>query len=139
MPFRERSAWISLIVTPVVWGLYFWELWPDLRDGSLEPGAVGLFVSTVIILLIVQIVLAIVLAIVSGKAADAPMDERERLIDLKAARIGYYLLGGLLFLVSALWMTGASPLVMANGILAAMVLAETLRAGRIVAGYRWSF
>jgi len=138
MPFRERTAWISLIVTPLIWGGYFWKLWPDLRDGALQGGSVGLFVSTVVLLVIAQIVMAIVLAIFAGKAADTPMDEREQLIDLKAARVGYYLLGSLLFFVSALWITGASALVMANGILAAMVIAETLRAGKIVAGYRWS-
>lgn len=136
MPFREKTAWVSLITTTAIWGGYFWKLWPDLRDGSLEGEAVGLFIGAVVLLTIVQIILAIVLAIVSGKDVDAPMDEREQLIDLKGMRAGFYILNIALVAVSALWLVGASPLVMANGILAAMVLGELLRAGWVVAGYR---
>ena len=72
----------------------------------------------------------------SGKAVETPMDERERLIDLKGARVGFHMLNLLLMAVASLWLYGMSPLVMANGILAAMVVAETLRAASVVVGYR---
>ena len=137
MPFREKSAWISLFATTGVWGVYFWMLWPDLRDGSLHPSAVGMFIGGVVVLTIIQIVLAITLALTSGKAAEAPMDERERLIDLKGARAGFYALNAAVFCVSALWLLKVSPLVMANGILAAMVVGEVVRSGWIIVGYRW--
>lgn len=136
MPFREKTAWVSLIVTAAIWGGYFWTLQPHLRDGSLEGQAVGLFIGAMVLLTIVQIILAIALAITSGKDADAPMDEREQLIDLKGMRAGFYILNAALIVVSALWVVGASPLAMANGILAAMVLGELLRAGWVIAGYR---
>lgn len=136
MPFREKTAWASLVVTAAIWGGYFWKLWPDLRDGSLEGQAVGLFIGAVVLLTIVQIILAIALAIVSGKDADAPMDEREQLIDLKGMRAGFHILNIVLVAVSALWLVGASPLAMANGILAAMVVGEVVRSGWIIVGYR---
>lgn len=136
MPFREKSAWISLLATTGVWGTYFWILWPDLQDRSLSPSAVGLFIGGVVVLTIVQIILAIALAVTSGKAANAPMDEREQLIDLKGARAGFYALNGAVFCVSALWMLKVSPLFMANGILAAMVVGEMVRSGWIIIAYR---
>lgn len=136
MPFREKTAWLSLIPTVTIWGAYFWVLWPDLSDGSLRPSTVGLFIGGVVLLTIVQMVLAICLAIASRKDAEAPMDEREQLIDLRGARAGFWALNGAVFCVSALWLLKVSPLVMANGILAAMVVGEVVRSGWIIIGYR---
>ena len=136
MPFREKSAWISLLATSGVWGTYFWILWPDLLDRSLNPSAVGLLIGGVVVLTLIQIVLAITMALTSGKAADAPMDEREQIIDLKGARAGFYALNGAVLCVSALWLLKVSPLIMANGILAAMVVGEVVRSAWIIASYR---
>lgn len=140
MPFREKSAWISLLATTGVWGTYFWIISQGLLErrslAGLPADTVGLFIGGVVVVVIIQIVLAIAVAIVSGKQADTPMDERERLIDLKAARAGFYALNGAAFCVSALWMAGASPLVMANGILLAMVVGEVVHSGGKIIGYR---
>lgn len=136
MSFREKTAWASLLATAGVWGVYFWMLWPDLQDRSLQAGSVGLFIGGVVVLTIIQIIVAIALALASGKAADAPMDEREQLIDLKGSRAGFYALNGACFCASALWLLGASPLVMANGVLAAMVVGEVVRSGFVIVGYR---
>lgn len=140
MPFREKSAWISLISTVGIWGTYFWIIGQGLLarrslDG-LPASTVSLFIGGTVLIVIVQIVLAIAVAVVSGKQAETPMDERERLIDLKAARAGFYALNGAVFCVSALWMAGASPLVMANGILLSMVIGEVVHAGGKIIGYR---
>lgn len=140
MPFREKSAWISLITTVGVWGTYFWTVGrPLLEQGSLNgmPGStVGLFIGAVIVIVIVQVILAIIVAIASGKHAETPMDEREQLIDLKAARAGFFALNAAVICVSGLWLVGASPLVMANGILLAMVIAEVVHSGGKIIGYR---
>ncbi len=140
MPFREKTAWVSLITTVGIWGAYFWAISRFLLDrgslASLPADSVGLFIAGVVAIVIVQIILAIVMAVVSGKASEASMDEREQLIDLKGARSGFYALNAAAFMVSMLWALGASPLVMANGILAAMVLGEVVRSGWIIVGYR---
>ena len=140
MPFREKSAWISLITTVGVWGSYFWVIGQGLLErrslDGLPASTVGLFIGGTVVIVIVQIILAIVMAVVAGRQADAPMDERERLIDLKAARAGFYALNGAVFCVSALWMAKASPLVMANGILLAMVVGEVVHSGGKIIGYR---
>lgn len=140
MPFREKSAWISLITTVGLWGAYFWSVGRYLLDrgslGGLPVDTVGWFVGTLVLIVIVQIILAIVMAIVSGKRAEAPMDEREQLIDLKAARAGFFALNAAVICVSGLWILGASPLVMANGILLSMVIAEVVHSGGKIIGYR---
>lgn len=140
MPLREKTAWVSLLTTVGIWGAYFWVIGEDLLGrGSLAgmpASTVGLFIGAVAAIVIVQVVLAIALAIFSGKQADAPMDERERLIDLQAARAGFYALNGAVFGVSALWLFKASPLVMANGILLAMVVGEAVHSGGKIIGYR---
>lgn len=140
MSFREKSAWISLVTTVGVWGTYFWIIGRALLErGSLNGmsvSTVGLFVGGVVVIVVIQIILAIVMAIVSGKHAETPMDERERLIDLKAARAGFYALNAAVFCVSSLWLLGASPLVMANGMLLSMVIAEVFHSGGKIVGYR---
>jgi hypothetical protein len=140
MSFREKTAWVSLLTTVGVWGSYFWIIGGGLlARGTLKGlpvSTVGLFIGGVVVIVIVQIVLAIIVAIASGKAADTPMDEREQLIDLKAARAGFYALNGAVFCVSALWLAGASPLVMANGILLAMVVGEVVHSGGKIIAYR---
>lgn len=140
MPFREKTAWVSLITTVGVWGAYFWTIGHGLLErrslDGLPASTVGLFVGGTVLIVIVQIILAITVAVASGKQADTPMDERERLIDLKAARAGFYVLNGAVFCTSALWMAKASPLVMANGILLSMVIAEVVNSGGKIIGYR---
>lgn len=140
MSFRENSAWASLITTVGIWGNYFWGIGEFLLDrrglDDLPAGSASRFIGTVVAIVIVQIILAIAGAIVSGKQAETPMDERERLIDLKAARAGFYALNAAVFCASGLWLVGASPLVMANGILLSMVIAEAVHAGGKIIGYR---
>lgn len=140
MSTPERAAWISLVITPLIWGGYFWKIWPDLvDDGALERSTAGLFVATVVVLVIVQIVLATVLAIAGAllrRRNDERPDERDQLIDLKGMRVAYYGLTALLIAVSGLWIFNMSALVVANGILASMVVAEILRAASVVVAYR---
>lgn len=140
MPFREKTAWISLITTVGIWGSYFWIIGRGLLErrslDGLPASTVGLFIGGTVLIVIVQIILAITVAIVSGKRADTPMDERERLIDLKAARAGFYALNAAVFCFSALWLAGASPLVMANAMLLSMVIGEVFHAGGKIIGYR---
>lgn len=136
MPIRERTAWISLVLTAGVWGVYFWKLWPQLNDGALPARSIGLFLNAAAILVVIQVVIAIVLTIATGKSDDEAMDEREQLIDLKGTRAGFGLINVLLVAVASLWLVGASPLVMANGILAAMVVAEVVRSASIIVGFR---
>lgn len=87
--FREKSAWITLAVLLFVYTPYFARVvrLAD-RDQLSIPNVIGLFVSA----LVLQILLAIVAHIViSIGARRETKDERDRAIEAKAFRNGYFI------------------------------------------------
>ncbi len=149
--FREKAAWISLAVTLVVWGGYFAVVWGEIAGGR-PNGALILerFMSAVVFSVLASIVAAIVLALVSGRAADAPADERERLIALKSTEVAYAVLSLGVVVVAltapAVALGGLNlfpgdpaadtALIAANGVLFALIAAEVVRGGLTIARYR---
>lgn len=151
MSWIEKSAWASLATTLLVWGWYFAAVASELAGGSPDGGRlIGIFVRAVVLSIVVEIVLAIVLALMSPKEADAPADERDRLIGLKATQAAYWVLS-LGVVVVALYTPMAvgadlnllddlpeadTALVAANGIVFALVLAELVKAAGQIFLYR---
>lgn len=93
MSFREKTAWITLI-TLIVASLLF-VLHPPLQL-TLAPES-SLFSLHVLLLSIATFVIIEIVAIVvvrrwSPRDAKAPLDERERLIVLKARSLAWYVL-----------------------------------------------
>ena len=150
MPFREKLAWISLASTLLIWGSYFVEIGLDAAVGRLETGALlGLFIGRVVLSVIVEVVLATAAALLAPKEANAPADERETLIGLKATNAAYAVLsfGAVIAAVTGALVAvrGAGLLpqteadvafVSANGVLFALVLAELVRSTWQIVGYR---
>lgn len=136
MSFREKSAWIALITYGVVFGGYFFTLW-QAWDASYAQGlSIGLLVGAVVGLIIVAVVLNTALALFHPKTANAPADERETMIDLKAERIASYTLSiGVICLIGALLM-GWNAFLVANLLLASMVIAELVKALAQIAYFR---
>jgi hypothetical protein len=136
MPFREKSAWISLLSMSVIYGLYFWSV---IHAGPQAGGFhFGSLLGTIIALVVVQVVLTVAVAIAAPKEAKAPRDEREKLIELKATRIAY---SGLATSVALACFFGAfdPPLVFnTNALLFVLVAAEVLRSSCQIIQYRRS-
>lgn len=134
MSFREKSAWISLISMAGIYGLYFW---PMLRPGHGRSYTGGLL-GTVIALVIVQIILHSSVAIFDPKSAQAPRDEREKLIELKATSFAY---AGLATAVAfAIFFAAFDPPLIfgANSLLFILVVTEIMRCGFQIFQYRRS-
>ncbi len=134
MSFREKSAWISLISMAGIYGLYFW---PMLRPGHGRSYTGGLL-GTVIALVIVQIILHSAVAIFDPKSAQAPRDEREKLIELKATSFAY---AGLATAVAfAIFFAAFDPPLIfgANSLLFILVVTEIMRCGFQIFQYRRS-
>jgi len=130
MPFREKSAWITILSMSAIYGLYFRS---HAGPNSFHLGA---FVETVVALVIVQIVLTVAVAIFSPRDAKAPRDEREKLIELRATRVAY---GGLATGVLLACVFGAlnPPIVFnPNALLFILVCAEVLRSAAQIVQYR---
>jgi hypothetical protein len=92
MSFREKSAWISLLTLAAVFVLYFANYARMMMGyGSVAP-LIPLIFSLVAALIVSGVVLHLVIAIRSPKEARTPKDERERLIELKATRVAFFVL-----------------------------------------------
>ena len=151
MPYREKTAWISVVTTLLIWGFYSSQAIPPLLAGSADAGDfVGLLIGCTILSIVFQIVLTVAAALMNPGDAEVAADERERLFELKASRIAYLIASTLAatVAVSSPFLIAASPhlfpanplgsavLVMANGILFALFVAELIRAGVQIFHYR---
>lgn len=136
MSFREKSAWIALTAYGLVFGGYFFTLWQSWEPGAARGLSIGLMFGAVVMLIIIAASLTILAAIAAPKQANAPADEREQLIDLKAERVSSYTLSaGVVLLIGALLM-GWNGVLVANLLLAAMVIAELVKAAAQIIAYR---
>ncbi len=136
MSFREKNAWIALATYGVVFGGYFFTLWQAWDESYAQGLSIGLLVGAVVMLIIVAIVLNTLAALFSPREATAPADERETMIDLKAERIASYTLSvGVLCLIGALLM-GWNAFLVANLLLASMVISELVKAIAQIAYFR---
>ena len=134
MSFREKSAWISVLSMSGIYGFYFWSVF----HAAPKPGSFyfGGLLETIIALVVVQVVLSIVAAIFAPKEAQAPRDERDKLIELRAMRVAY---AGLAAGVGLACFFGAfnPPIIFnTNALLFILVTAEILRFAYQIVQYR---
>ena len=144
MTFREKSAWISLVTTLLIWGYFFIVLLREIGTRDPDGGALmGAFIVCTLALVAVQVVLYVAVAIAGPKDAAAPADEREQLIDLRASRAGFVVTGALVMsaLLTLPFLAAAGPLifetdpvvgsltVLGGGVFFALVAGELVHAG----------
>ena len=92
MSFREKSAWVSfaclLLFTLGVFHSQHVHTHDAQGNDLITPLhlALAIFVGFIVL----QVVLHVIIAVQSPKDARTPKDERERFIELRAARIGFY-------------------------------------------------
>jgi hypothetical protein len=136
MSFREKVAWICLCAMALVYAGYFAVVMPGLAFGQSQP-FIGLLFGAIVALAILQIIPIVIAAALSPQEANAPEDEREKLIELKGSRAGYIVLTiGALFCCSAGIFFGTGPALLANCILMAVVLSELAKLFTQIVQYR---
>ena len=137
MSFREKIAWISLLTTAAVYGWYFAAALPALGDSAQATSRLHV---TVLLIAVLQAVPAILISARSPREAQAPQDERERLIALKGSRAGYVVLGigALVSCVAGLYF-GIGGVLLANAILFAFVLSQLAKYGAEILYHRRGF
>ena len=91
MSFREKSAWISLLLLFGLGGIYFGNF-ARILAGQHALSDLHLFFALIVALIVAEVALHVAIAIRSPQDARTPRDERERLIDLQATRIAFYVL-----------------------------------------------
>ena len=135
MSFREKLAWISLVSITGFAGYYFWSIG---HAGPTKGQTLATLFSAIVALIVVQTVLSIAVAIHKPKEAQAPRDERDKLIDLKSARIAY---SGLVSAIAvACFLEAVVPSITynTNGLLFILVTVELLRLLSQIIQYRRS-
>jgi hypothetical protein len=136
MSFREKSAWITFVLL-LAFGIYFGDVAVHILDPT-RPHAnyLLLFVLLVVAIVVLEIITHAVIAFRSPREAQIPIDERERLIELRATRPAFYvLLVGAFLSVGTIHM-GVSTWVLAHCVLFAIWMAELTRYGSQLYHYR---
>jgi len=124
MSFQEKQISATLITTLILFGSYFVIAFETLFvEGKPDLGAnlILLFSGAVVLMIVAQIIMHILFAVLG--MSEKP-DERDRLIELKATRISYFVL------VVGVWVTASTPLFWSSVflILNVMILAFMLSA-----------
>jgi hypothetical protein len=138
MSFREKSAWISFVCL-----LLFAFSWTTHAFGieffsRTHFGPMAWFFAMLGGLVALEIGLHVAIAIQSPTDARTPKDERERLIDLRASRVAFYVLlvGAFSSLGLGLHFPGANRFMMGQLLMGAIIAALLARFGTQIALYR---
>lgn len=152
MSFREKHLWISIVAAVGVWGWYFWFLIRHLMDGKLLNqhfmGDVSLaFMGALVLVAVIEVVLTLIATLTTPKHEQKTRDEREIHAALKASHIALMALIALVFCVAmgayfagligdnlvngdqVFRIDGNLMVLVANILLACVVIAELIRAG----------
>ncbi len=135
MAFREKIAWAAFLSTVLIWGAFFIILAVVPHDAR-GLAMLGPFIVATVAQAAVMIAAASVWAISAPKEANAPADERDRAIGLRATRMAYLtlILGVIAVIV---WLHfglhGPDTIFALAG---AFILAEAVRFGSTALGYR---
>jgi amino acid transporter len=134
MSFREKTAWVTLIAILAVTLLY-WLHVPNFIEPRHGMWVLHAMLASLLTYLVIELVAWIVLRKRNPRDARMPVDERERLIDLKAIRIAYYVFatGALGGVFVSLHLTRGGPTGVGMAVFMAFVLSQVVKhATRIV-------
>jgi TRAP-type C4-dicarboxylate transport system permease large subunit len=123
---EEKCTWVSLVIILVVFTGYFSQVFEGVTTGNLDKAEIaGLFIGTVVSVIVLEIVLHIAIAIFSVKDADQSLDERDRLFSMKAGNIAGWILGvGVLIIAGKTFMGELSSLWIANLLLFSVFVSQ---------------
>jgi hypothetical protein len=129
MSFREKSAWITLItllLISLLWSLHFpWQR-PFTLAPDPNPFVFHALVLCTISFVVIVVIAHVVVAILAPREASARADEREKLIGLKATRLGAYVYVMLSMSSVFLIHLGANEIGLAYFLVASLVIAEAV-------------
>ncbi|MEI9932349.1 MAG: hypothetical protein WDM89_17860 [Rhizomicrobium sp.] len=128
MSFREKSAWVSLLAYFGIYGFYFASVAAALGRGAADSAHfLGLFAQSVVLFVVVVVIGTVAAAVSAPKDAQTPLDEREKLIALKAGNAsGYALATGVVLAIGAA-LFGADDFLLINVLFFALVVSEVFK------------
>jgi len=136
MSFREKSTWISFLLLLVISIPFFYQFIRIERGLSNSRASFHLFLLLVVLFVVGEIVLHALIVMQSPRDARARKDERERLIDLKAMRVAFFVLMSGALSVIVLVHFPVDRFAILQGLLFAVVVAELAMLGARLVYYR---
>ena len=151
MSFREKSAWIAVIATLVIWGYYFFQFWETYVGGTLQgQDVLQRFLISFGITIVVLLALNLWAARLGKHRFGAELDERERTVERRAKAIEAGLLelmalgvaiAGLLHAadIAAAYPAdpaGAAALVIGNAILFVVLVSQVVHELALIVQFR---
>ncbi|OQW43790.1 MAG: hypothetical protein A4S16_04695 [Proteobacteria bacterium SG_bin6] len=133
MAWREKQAWLALLVMLVGYTAYFAAVAGSQRS---MLGMLLLFGGVATAQAVIMIAGRTVLAVLAGKEAQAQADERDRAIDRRGTHIAYFVLLTGMIVVGVVMPFNREGWQISNAALLALAVAEIIRYGVIVASYR---
>jgi len=133
MPFREKSAWVTLAAILLVSVLFVLHA-PRLSHP--RPGDFHALLACIVAFVVIEIAAFLVLRLRYPEDARTPIDEREQLINLKATYLASrcYVIGSFLAVVTL--HLGASAVMIGYFVVLAFVIAEIVKYGARIIYYR---
>jgi len=137
MSFREKSTWISFLLTLVGFGFYFVSvlrqlIWPVHPHRNFFM----LFVALLLLIIVLNVVLHAIAAARAPADARTPQDERERMISLKAKRPAFYVVMTGSFLSVGIIHLNVGPWPIINAVLFSVWLGQLTNYGAQLYYYR---
>lgn len=138
MPYREKTAWLTLIAIMITFGPYFAIVAARDRAASAVPDLhqLSLFAVAVIAQAIILAVGHAILAIICPADARTPPDERDRAITSRSITFAYYVLIAGMIIVGCVMPFNSSGWTIIDAALAMIVTAELVHYGVIAVSYR---
>ncbi|HEV7344973.1 MAG TPA: hypothetical protein VGN60_04990 [Devosia sp.] len=151
MSMREKTSWVAVLTTLVIWTYYFGVFWRGALQGQIDGEAIrNLFIICLATSVAIMLGVTIAIAVASRRSMDAPPDELERQIEARADSVGFKLLellvpivliGGLLNIDAVRTAFPADPagstaIIAANGFLMVIVVVELVREGTKIVLFR---
>ncbi len=103
MPQQQKSIYASLFSTVLIFTIYFWYMAEMHGQGAFDgenayaligQSVLWLMVGGIVVNIIAHIAINIIYAIITNEANSNPVvDERDKLIELRALRVAYYVFG----------------------------------------------
>jgi hypothetical protein len=138
MSYREKSTALILVGYLAVYSWYFVHITAEARSGPIaDIDYQGLLILVVGLLVLGTVVAQILIAVLAPSEAEQ-VDERDRLIALRADRIGGWTVSFGALAGLGLAMVEADFFWIAHALLAGLVLAEVLKAIAMLVNYRRS-
>jgi len=119
MPFKEKSAWVMGAIM-LATGLWYAQLVAAAPDAPV----IGPLIPYVLAVIVLSIVAQVGLAIASPKEANAPADEREKIVIDRAGHWSGIVMGVLALAACATYAAAPDGVMLFYSIIGALILAQ---------------